>query len=99
VRGTLLQVDGRPPTGVYYINIRATFNVAEIQPALASSEGLGGYTAVWMEEHDGAWHIYGRCIRHDGTLQPVEAISLGPNAENPGVDGGSRTAHQGTAAI
>ncbi len=92
VRGILLKVDGSLPDPAIYINIRAVLGLPVRQPALASSERLGGYTAVWMEEHDGHWDIYGRRINADGTLRGMENISMGQNAENPAVAGGFPTA-------
>jgi hypothetical protein len=66
----------------------------EILPALASSESLGAYTAVWMEHNGSDWGVYWRRISPIGLLLPSAPVAAvnGKDERYPAVAGGSPTA-------
>ena len=96
VRGYLCDFEGVPNTIVYIATQSAQL---ESSPAIASSEGLGGYTVTWNEYDSGAndWDVFGRRVANDGVLG--ESFSIGEllapagcGGTNPAVAGGSPTA-------
>ena len=74
VRGYLLNGDGQP---MNLVNVSATPNISESYADVASSEELGGYTAIWLKT-DGDMHLWTRRIAHDGTLGPEYRVSESP---------------------
>lgn len=95
VRGYLVNVEGAP---TQLVNIATVSGKYERTPAIASSEGLGGYTVVWTQ-YDANWNIYGRRVDNAGATQPNFPISLPAGATTnatheqfPTIAGGSPSA-------
>lgn len=76
------------------VNIATVSARAELLPALASSESLGAYTAVWMENNGGDMDVYWRRISPTGLLSPIAPIAAvnGKDERYPAVAGGSPAA-------
>ena len=93
VRGYLCTFEGAPHT---LVNIAAQSSRNESAPAIASSEGLGGYTVTWNEYNstENDWDVFGRRVGNNGPLGEVFSIGelLSPSGcggTNPAVAGGS----------
>ncbi len=96
VRGYLCDHEGAPFT---LVNIATQSAQLESSPAIASSEGLGGYTVTWDEYNstENDWDVFGRRVGNTGLMG--EAFSIGEllspsgcGGTNPAVAGGSPTA-------
>jgi hypothetical protein len=90
VRAYLVFTTGVPSTP---INIATVSGRQEILPDLASSEPLGGFTAVWMQENGSDWDVYWRRVNDNGFLYPSAPVVavVGKSEEYPTVAGGIPT--------
>jgi hypothetical protein len=97
VRGYYLGVDGTPTTLITFAD---TSGEIEKMPHIASSEALGGYTAVWTEfdTTENAWNAFGRRLDSASGLNglPFDLSEVGApdgcSGEDPVVAGGAPVA-------
>lgn len=87
VRGYLVFTTGLP---AQLVNVATVGGRAEMLPAVASSEALGGFTLAWESEGAGDFDIYWRRMSGAGMLGPAAplAATAGLDERYPAVDGG-----------
>ena len=93
VWGQLVAADGTPFGS--FLALAADVTRDEVDPAIASSEALGGYTVVWSQL-DGDYDVWARRVTSTGGLEPALNISvpdgiviIGSNERAPAVAGGA----------
>ncbi len=95
VLGRLLNGEGSPSGA--FLDIARVMGKPEGEPAVASSEALGGYTVVWSQ-FEGDWDVHARRVSSTGNMESGFNVSvygnvlIGCNEQSPAVAGGSPVA-------